>query len=117
ELRISVFPTTRGEKIVVRLFDPRNRSFDLQTLGFADLTLKTFVKLLARPSGLILLTGPTGSGQNTAISAPPGSANTPAISAPLQHTLQRAGPAVSVSTVEDPVEFNLPMVSQTQINP
>src|SRR6185503_17000303 len=105
ELRISVFPTTRGEKIVVRLFDPRNRSFDLQTLGFADLTLKTFVKLLARPSGLILLTGPTGSGKTTAIYAA------------LQHILQRAGPAVSVSTVEDPVEFNLPMVSQTQINP
>src|SRR5881394_910051 len=105
ELRISVFPTTRGEKIVVRLFDPRNRSFDLGTLGLDDDTLKTFLKLLNRPSGLILLTGPTGSGKTTAIYAS------------LYHIVQRAGPAVSVSTVEDPVEFNLPMISQAQINP
>jgi type II secretory ATPase GspE/PulE/Tfp pilus assembly ATPase PilB-like protein len=105
ELRISVFPTTRGEKIVVRLFDPRNRSFDLAALGFDDDTLKTFVKLLTRPSGLILLTGPTGSGKTTAIYSA------------LYTIVQRTGPAVSVSTVEDPVEFNLPMISQAQINP
>jgi type II secretory ATPase GspE/PulE/Tfp pilus assembly ATPase PilB-like protein len=105
ELRISVFPTTRGEKIVVRLFDPRNRSFDIQSLGFAESTLKTFLKLLAKPSGLLLLTGPTGSGKTTAIYAA------------LHFIVQRVGPAVSVSTVEDPVEFNLPMISQAQINP
>ncbi len=105
ELRISVFPTTRGEKIVVRLFDPSNRSFDLATLGFDDDTLRTFLKLLSRPSGLLLLTGPTGSGKTTAIYAS------------LYHIVQRAGPAVSISTVEDPVEFNLPMVAQAQINP
>jgi type II secretory ATPase GspE/PulE/Tfp pilus assembly ATPase PilB-like protein len=105
ELRISVFPTTRGEKIVVRLFDPRNRSFDLATLGFDDQTLRSFLKLLTRPSGLILLTGPTGSGKTTAIYAS------------LTHIVQRAGPAISVSTVEDPVEFNLPMISQSQMNP
>src|SRR5512141_2459774 len=50
ELRISVFPTTRGEKIVVRLFDPSNRSFDLASLGFDDETLRTFTSLLTRPS-------------------------------------------------------------------
>ncbi|HTG43143.1 MAG TPA: ATPase, T2SS/T4P/T4SS family [Verrucomicrobiae bacterium] len=61
ELRVSVFPTVRGEKIVIRLFDPSNRSFDLAGLGFEEKTLKTFLKLLASPSGLILLTGPTGS--------------------------------------------------------
>ena len=105
ELRISVFPTTRGEKIVVRLFDPRNRSFDMAALGLDDATLKTFLKLLSRPSGLLLLTGPTGSGKTTAIYSA------------LYHIVQRAGPAVSVSTVEDPVEFNLPMISQGQINP
>jgi type II secretory ATPase GspE/PulE/Tfp pilus assembly ATPase PilB-like protein len=104
ELRISVFPTVRGEKIVVRLFDPRNRTFDLQTLGFEEKTLKSFLKLLARPSGLILLTGPTGSGKTTAIYSA------------LYHIVQRSGPAVSISTVEDPVEFNLPMISQAQIN-
>ena len=105
ELRISVFPTTRGEKIVIRLFDPRNRSFDLATLGFDEKILKSYLKLLARPSGLLLLTGPTGSGKTTTIYAS------------LYHIVQRSGPSISISTVEDPVEYNLPMVSQAQINP
>jgi len=105
ELRISVFPTVRGEKIVVRIFDPRNRSFELSALGFEEETLKQFVQLLARPSGLILLTGPTGSGKTTAMYSA------------LCHIVQRSGPTISISTVEDPVEFNLPLVSQTQINP
>jgi type II secretory ATPase GspE/PulE/Tfp pilus assembly ATPase PilB-like protein len=103
ELRISVFPTVRGEKIVIRIFDPSNRSFDLGGLGFEEETLQTLVKLLARPSGLLLLTGPTGSGKTTAIYAA------------LYHLVQRSGPTISISTVEDPVEFNLPMVSQAQI--
>jgi type II secretory ATPase GspE/PulE/Tfp pilus assembly ATPase PilB-like protein len=105
ELRISVFPTVRGEKIVVRLFDPSNRSFDLNALGFDEDTISIFLKLLTRPSGLLLLTGPTGSGKTTAIYSA------------LYHIVQRNGPAVSVATVEDPVEFNLPMISQAQINP
>ena len=105
ELRISVFPTTRGEKIVVRLFDPRNRSFDLATLGFDEAVQQTWLKLLTRSNGLLLLTGPTGSGKTTAIYSS------------LYQIVQRTGPAVSISTVEDPVEFNLPMISQAQINP
>ena len=105
ELRISIFPTVRGEKIVVRLFDPGNRSFDLHALGFDDETLRSFIKLLARPSGLLLLTGPTGSGKTTAIYSA------------LYHIVQRSGVTMSISTVEDPVEFNLPMISQAQINP
>ena len=104
ELRISVFPTVRGEKIVVRLFDPSNRSFDLPSLGFDDETQKSLLKLLARPSGLLLLTGPTGSGKTTAIYSA------------LYHIVQRSGVTMSISTVEDPVEFNLPMISQAQIN-
>ena len=104
ELRISVFPTVRGEKIVVRLFDPSNRSFDLATLGFDEETQRTFLKLLARPSGLMLLTGPTGSGKTTAIYSA------------LYHIVQRSGVTMSIATVEDPVEFNLPMISQAQIN-
>lgn len=105
ELRISVFPTVRGEKIVVRLFDPSNRSFELSALGFDDETLRSFVKLLSRPSGLLLLTGPTGSGKTTAIYSA------------LYHIVQRSGVTMSIATVEDPVEFNLPMISQAQINP
>jgi type II secretory ATPase GspE/PulE/Tfp pilus assembly ATPase PilB-like protein len=105
ELRISVFPTVRGEKIVVRLFDPSNRSFELSTLGFDDDTLINFKKALSRPSGLFLLTGPTGSGKTTAIYSA------------LYHIVQRSGVTMSIATVEDPVEFNLPMISQAQINP
>jgi general secretion pathway protein E len=105
ELRISVFPTVRGEKIVVRIFDLKNRSFDMTRLGFEEENLKELTRLLELPGGLLLFTGPTGSGKTTAIYAS------------LYHIVQRAGPAISVSTVEDPVEFNLPMISQAQVNP
>lgn len=104
ELRISVFPTVRGEKIVIRIFDPGNRTFDLQALGFDETTLKTFYHLISRPNGLILLTGPTGSGKTTAIYAA------------LYYLVKKHGPTISISTVEDPVEFHLPMVSQAQVN-
>ena len=67
--------------------------------------MKTFIHLLARPTGLILLTGPTGSGKTTAIYSA------------LYHLVQRSAPTISISTVEDPVEFHLPMVSQAQIHP
>ncbi|MGO8766390.1 MAG: GspE/PulE family protein [Limisphaerales bacterium] len=105
QLRVSIFPTTRGEKIVARLFDPRDRRFDLDTLGLENDSLDGLKRVLRRTSGLLLFTGPTGSGKtNTMYSS-------------LCHIIQREGSAVSVSTVEDPVEFNLPMVSQTQIAP
>ncbi|MEO7299453.1 MAG: GspE/PulE family protein [Verrucomicrobiota bacterium] len=104
EQRISIFPTTRGEKIVVRIFDPSNRSFEMAALGFDEDTLTNFIKLLGKPSGLILLTGPTGSGKTTAIYSA------------LYHLVQRAGPAISIATVEDPVEFSLPMIAQAQVN-
>lgn len=105
ELRISVFPTVRGEKIVVRIFDPRNRSFDLGDLGFESDTLRTFVRLLSRPNGMLLFTGPTGCGKTTAIYSA------------LNYLVNRHGPTISISTVEDPVEFNLAMVSQAQVRP
>lgn len=104
QLRVSIFPTTRGEKIVVRLFDPRDRRFDLGGLGFEDLTLQGLQHVLKRTSGLILFTGPTGSGKTSTMYSS------------LCSIIQREGSSVSISTVEDPVEFNLPMVSQTQIN-
>jgi len=105
QLRISIFPTTRGEKIVVRLFDPRDRRFDLGALGFEDSTREGLLRVLKRTSGLLLFTGPTGSGKTSTMYSA------------LCHVMQREGTSVSISTVEDPVEFNLPMVSQTQINP
>ncbi len=104
QLRISIFPTTRGEKVVVRLFDPRDRRFELPALGFEDSTLQGLVRVLKRTSGLLLFTGPTGSGKTSTMYSA------------LCHIVQRDGSSVSISTVEDPVEFNLPMISQTQIN-
>src|SRR6266446_5688367 len=59
QLRVSVFPTTRGEKIVVRLFDPRDRRFELGTLGYEESTLHSLLHVLMRTSGLVLFTGPT----------------------------------------------------------
>ena len=105
QLRVSIFPTTRGEKIVVRLFDPRDRRFELSTLGFEDSTLQGLLRALKRTSGLLLFTGPTGSGKTSTMYSS------------LCYIMQRDGTSVSISTVEDPVEFNLPMVSQTQTNP
>src|SRR2546421_4023716 len=105
QLRVSIFPTTRGEKIVVRLFDPRDRRFDLGALGFEDSTLQGLLRVLKRTSGLLLFTGPTGSGKTSTMYSS------------LCYIMQRDGTSVSISTVEDPVEFNLSMVSQTQINP
>ncbi len=104
ELRVSIFPTVRGEKIVLRIFDSGKRQFDLSVLGFQADMLQRFIQLLERPSGLILLTGPTGSGKTTAIYSA------------LNHLVKRNGPAVSISTVEDPVECHLPMVCQAQVN-
>jgi type II secretory ATPase GspE/PulE/Tfp pilus assembly ATPase PilB-like protein len=105
QLRISIFPTTRGEKIVMRLFDPRDRRFDLDALNFDPPTLKGLVRLLKRSGGLLLFTGPTGSGKTSTMYSS------------LCHITRRDGTTVSISTVEDPVEFNLPMISQTQVNP
>jgi type II secretory ATPase GspE/PulE/Tfp pilus assembly ATPase PilB-like protein len=104
QLRVSIFPTTRGEKIVARLFDPRDRRFDLNALNFDEVALKGLLRLLKRSSGLVLFTGPTGSGKTSTMYSA------------LCHIIQRDGTTVSVSTVEDPVEFNLPMMSQTQVN-
>ncbi len=104
QLRVSIFPTTRGEKIVVRLFDPRDRRFELSRLGFDDTTLQGLLRVLKRTSGLVLFTGPTGSGKTSTMYSA------------LCHLIERDGSSISVSTVEDPVEFNLPMISQTQIN-
>src|SRR5262245_11561137 len=104
-LRVSTFPTIRGEKIVIRIFDPTNRSFDLEGSGIEDATLVTLRSLLSMPTGMILLTGPTGSGKTTAIYAS------------LHYLLERAGPSISIATVEDPVEFNLSMIAQSQCNP
>jgi type IV pilus assembly protein PilB len=105
QLRVSIFPTVFGEKIVCRIFNPDAKTFDISKLGFDDETLSRFKELVAKPTGLILLTGPTGSGKTTAIYAAIG------------FILEKHGNAVAISSVEDPVEQNLDWVNQSSLNP
>ncbi len=104
-LRVSIFPLTDGEKVVIRIFDPRKRALDLDGLGFEEEVKEQFITQLLKTSGLILLTGPTGSGKTTAIYSA------------LSWLIAQNGPEISISTVEDPVEIPLEMASQSQINP
>ena len=102
EMRLSTLPTAFGEKMVMRIFDPDSTAKDLDALGFADHDAKRWESLVQRPHGIILVTGPTGSGKTTT----------------LYSTLKRlATEAVNVSTVEDPIEMIEPSFNQTQVQP
>ena len=102
EMRLSTLPTAFGEKMVMRIFDPDSTAKDLDALGFADHDAKRWEALVQRPHGIILVTGPTGSGKTTT----------------LYSTLKRlATEAVNVSTVEDPIEMIEPSFNQTQVQP
>ena len=105
QLRVSIFPTVYGEKIVCRIFNPEAKTFDISKLGFDDETLEKFKEIVDKPTGLILLTGPTGSGKTTAIYAAIG------------FILEKQGNAIAISSVEDPVEQNLDWVNQSNLNP
>ncbi|MBK6591859.1 MAG: Flp pilus assembly complex ATPase component TadA [Burkholderiales bacterium] len=102
EMRISTLPTAFGEKMVMRIFDPDNTMKDLDALGFTSHDGQRWEALLKRPHGIILVTGPTGSGKTTTLYA----------------TLKRvATEEVNVSTVEDPIEMIEPAFNQTQVQP
>ena len=105
QLRVSIFPTVLGEKVVCRIFDPSTRSFDIDKLGLDPETKEKFINLVNKPNGLILLTGPTGSGKTTAIYCA------------LHYLLSKHGTSVAIASVEDPVEVPIPTVSQAQLNP
>lgn len=99
DYRVSVLPTIFGEKIVMRLLDKDNLMLDMTKLGFEAESLRTFESAILKPYGMVLVTGPTGSGKtNTLYSA-----------------LQRINtPETNIMTAEDPVEFNLPGINQVQ---
>jgi general secretion pathway protein E len=100
EMRLSTLPTAFGEKMVMRIFDPDNAVKDLEGLGFSDHDAKRWEELVKRPYGIILVTGPTGSGKTTT----------------LYSTLKRlATEEVNVCTVEDPIEMIEPAFNQTQV--
>ncbi len=100
EMRLSTLPTAFGEKMVMRIFDPDNAVKDLEGLGFSDHDAKRWEELVKRPYGIILVTGPTGSGKTTT----------------LYSTLKRlATEEVNVSSIEDPIEMIEPSFNQTQV--
>ncbi len=100
EMRLSTLPTAFGEKMVMRIFDPDTAVKDLDALGFAQHDAQRWEALVRRPHGIVLVTGPTGSGKTTT----------------LYSTLKRiATEAVNVSTVEDPIEMIEPAFNQTQV--
>ena len=101
DMRISSLPTVYGEKIVIRLLDKSNFNFSKETLGFSNRNLQLFDKILSQPYGMILVTGPTGSGKSTTLYAILKDIN----------TIEK-----NIITVEDPVEYKLSGINQVQVN-
>ncbi|MGL4459759.1 MAG: ATPase, T2SS/T4P/T4SS family, partial [Plesiomonas shigelloides] len=101
DLRVSTLPTLFGEKVVLRILDSSAARLDIEQLGFTARDQQLYINALARPQGLILVTGPTGSGKTVTLYTGLSRLNTP----------ER-----NISTAEDPVEINLSGVNHTQIN-
>lgn len=102
DFRVSVLPVIWGEKVVMRLLDKSNLQLDMTKLGMEPEDLKIFKETIQVPQGLLLITGPTGSGKTTTIYSALAELNQP---------------DVNISTAEDPVEFNLEGINQVQMNP
>jgi type IV pilus assembly protein PilB len=102
DLRVSTFPTIYGENAVLRILDKSGGLMRLEDLGFAEEMLVQYRRAMTRPYGLILVTGPTGSGKTTTLYATLTILNTP---------------EKNIITIEDPVEYHLKMVRQSQVNP
>lgn len=100
DLRVSVLPTIFGEKVVMRILDPKSLMVDLTKLGFPELSLKNFKKAIESPYGMILVTGPTGSGKTTTLYS-------------ALKTLNSID--VNIMTAEDPVEFNFDGINQVLV--
>lgn len=99
--RVSTLPITDGEKVVMRILDESNQAVKLDQLGYWGLSLAIVKDAMAQPNGMILVTGPTGSGKSTSLFSVLSELNTP---------------DVNISTIEDPVEYRIPGVNQTQTN-
>jgi type IV pilus assembly protein PilB len=102
DLRVSTLPTIYGESIVMRILDASSVMMGLEDVGFLPDTVRQFNDLIRRPNGVILMTGPTGSGKTTTLYAALGVLNTP------EH---------KIVTLEDPVEYQIPGINQVQITP
>lgn len=102
DLRVSVLPTVHGEKVVIRVLDLSDALRKISSLNFSKQNREKYTKLLQRPSGLVLLTGPTGSGKSSTLYAS------------IRHLNKEH---VNIMTIEDPVELELEGISQIQVNP
>lgn len=102
DLRISTLPTIHGEKVVMRLLKKDAKVPTMEELGLTDLSLRHMRDAIKVPHGIILITGPTGSGKTTTLYS-------------LLHTINT--PRVNIMTLEDPVEYQMPGVNQVQVNP
>ena len=102
DFRVNCLPTMFGEKVVMRILDKANLQVDMTKLGFEEDNFNTFLDAINQPQGMILLTGPTGSGKTTTIYSALNALNKP---------------DVNVSTAEDPVEYNLDGINQVQVQP
>jgi len=100
DLRVSTFPSTHGEKTVIRVLDTRTVSLNLEDLGFAEDILEQFQAGIRVPNGIVLVTGPTGSGKSTTLYAALNSISS------MEN---------NVCTVEDPIEYHLPLINQFQV--
>ncbi len=100
ELRVSSLPTVHGEKVVLRVLDQSNLNVDLARLGFHEKTLEAFMRAILNPYGMVLVTGPTGSGKTTTLYSAMSKLNTP---------------EVNIMTAEDPVEYNLEGINQVLV--
>jgi len=100
-IRVSILPVFDGEKIVMRLLSETSKAFTLEQLGMHEKTLEISQDNLRRPVGMILVTGPTGSGKTTTLYS-------------MMEILN--DPGVNISTIEDPIEYRMPRINQTQVN-
>src|SRR3712207_786041 len=100
DFRVSTLPTLFGEKVVMRLLDKDKLMLDMTKLGFEPQSLEIFKRNIAKPYGMVLVTGPTGSGKTNTLYSALQSLNTP---------------ETNIMTAEDPVEFNLPGINQVQM--
>lgn len=100
DLRVSTLPTDFGEKVVLRILDKSNQRLDLKELGFEEENLAKFRKAIHHPYGMVLVTGPTGSGKTTTLYAALNELNTQ---------------EVNITTIEDPIEYNLHGINQTHV--
>lgn len=101
DVRVNVMPVMHGERIALRLLRNASRPLSLEELGVPQLLIETFNKIIHRPHGMVLVTGPTGHGKTTTLYS-------------ILHILNT--PAVNIMTIEDPIEYEIDRINQTQVN-